>query len=513
MAAPEAGRRLDCTMDEVETVGHGGVQVASVRQTGGDRGRESTPGAVGRAAHQPWAVEHPDVPGSHQDIGHHFAGQVPALEQDRLCAQGEQLFPGEFHRGRVPRSGAGEDGGLVEIRGHQGRQREEPIPNDAFGLGIEQTVPGRGDHDRIAHVVPPPELGERIGQDGNQLRRGEHAGLEGIGWQILGEGLELGPQDGSRGGVDRPHSQRVLRGERRDGAGAEHPELMERLEVGLDTGAATRVGARNGKRDFHRRSNMTKAFISTIRDLHRKKARERRGLALAEGVRLLEEALAAGITIKGAAVSPALQATPRGRGLEAALAARGVPLESMEDDALSGLADTEQPQGIVAVVEVPTWTLAQLRPGPGSVILVLDAVQDPGNVGALARAAYALGAAGMVALEGTADLSNSKALRGSMGALFRLPTVATDDAEFLAWLRATASTLLVADARGTDVRRFPRDPKAALSLAVGNEGAGVRPALLEQAAGRIAIPLRQGVESLNVAVAAGILLYEVTRER
>jgi TrmH family RNA methyltransferase len=258
---------------------------------------------------------------------------------------------------------------------------------------------------------------------------------------------------------------------------------------------------------------MTKALISTIRDLHRRKARERRGLALAEGVRLLEEALAAGITIKGAAVSPALQATPRGRELEAALAARGVPLESLEDDALSGLADTEQPQGIVAVVEPPTWTLERLRPVPGSVILVLDAVQDPGNVGALARAAHALGAAGMIALEGTADLNNSKALRGSMGALFRLPAVAADDPTFLAWLRSTGSRLVVADARGADVRNFRRDPKAALALVVGNEGAGVRAPLLEQAAARIAIPLRPGAESLNVAVAAGILLYEVTRDR
>jgi len=254
---------------------------------------------------------------------------------------------------------------------------------------------------------------------------------------------------------------------------------------------------------------MPKALITAIRDLHRRRGRERRGQALAEGVRLVEEALAAGIPIKGAAVSPALQTTPRGRTLEAALAERGVALESVDDDALGELADTEHPQGVVAVIEPPEWTLDRLRPGPASVVLVLDGVQDPGNVGTMARTAFALGAAGLIALKGTADLANPKVLRSSMGALFRFPAAMTGDTEFLAWLREHGGSLVVADAEGEPISRLPRRSKAPLVLVVGNEGAGVRPALAGSAAAKVAIPLQPGAESLNVAVAAGILLYEV----
>ena len=256
-----------------------------------------------------------------------------------------------------------------------------------------------------------------------------------------------------------------------------------------------------------------KALIRTIRDLHRRRGREEKGLALAEGVRLVEEALAAGIVIKGAVVSPALQATTRGRALEAALGARHVALEPVDDAALAELADTEHPQGVVAVIETPNFSLATFRPAAGGVILVLDGVQDPGNVGTMARTAFALGAAGLIALKGTADLANSKVLRGSMGALFRLPSFMTDDAEFLAWCKANGTILVLSDPAGTDVGQYRRARGAGMALVVGNEGAGIRKELEAVASARLAIPLSEHAESLNVAIAAGILLYEVLRDR
>jgi RNA methyltransferase, TrmH family len=253
------------------------------------------------------------------------------------------------------------------------------------------------------------------------------------------------------------------------------------------------------------------ALISTIRDLHRRRGRERRGLTLAEGVRLVEEALAAKVVIRGAAVAPALEGTPRGAALKARLMALGTPLEVLADDELAGLADTEHPQGIVAVVEPPAWRLAQIVPGPRGVVLVLDGVQDPGNVGALARTALGLGAAGLLALPGTADLLNPKALRGSMGALFRLPTAHVTPEECLVWARDRAVELWATARDGVPVGQVR--PTGAVGLLLGNEGAGLDPALVAAAARTVAIPLAGPVESLNVAVAAGILLYEVTRER
>jgi len=247
-----------------------------------------------------------------------------------------------------------------------------------------------------------------------------------------------------------------------------------------------------------------------IRDLRLRRGRERRGLAIAEGVRLVEEALRADIVLRLAAVSPALEATPRGTALKASLATAGVPLTEFDDRALVGLSDTEHPQGVIAVIEPPAWDLDALPAGPGDVVVVLDGVQDPGNVGAIARTALALGASGLIALKGTAELTNPKVLRGSMGALFRLPAVSATDAECLAWAARAGAALWVTDSTGE--RPGGQRLTAPVALVLGNEGAGIRPAIERAAARRLAIPLQSGVDSLNVSVAAGILLYEVKRD-
>jgi RNA methyltransferase, TrmH family len=254
---------------------------------------------------------------------------------------------------------------------------------------------------------------------------------------------------------------------------------------------------------------------TVIRDLQLRRGRERRGLALAEGVRLVEEALAAGVGIRAAAVSPHLEGSRRGTALKEALARARVPLTAMDDRALAALADTDHPQGVIAVIEPPRWGWEHLRGDTGSVVVALDAVQDPGNVGTILRTAHGLGAAGVVALKGTAELHNPKVIRGSMGALFRLPVVSGCEAELLGWAAQHGAQLWVSDAAGTPLGRIALRPAAAppLCLIVGNEGAGVSQALAARAAQRVAIPLRAGAESLNVAVAAGIILYEVLRER
>ena len=259
---------------------------------------------------------------------------------------------------------------------------------------------------------------------------------------------------------------------------------------------------------------MSSSLQTLIRDLHRRRGRERRGLALAEGVRLVEEALRAAITIRGAVASPTLEATTRGRALKAALSERGVKLEDVSEAELQELADTEHPQGIVTAVEPKKWGLGDIRLTNGTVTLVLDGVQDPGNVGTMLRTALGLGAVGLVALKGTADLTNSKVIRAAMGASFRLPAVSAAPDELVAWARLQRAEIWVADTGGVNPGQLPppTPARAPVALIVGNEGAGVGPALEGAATRRIAIPLTHGVESLNVAVAAGILLYEVTRD-
>ena len=258
---------------------------------------------------------------------------------------------------------------------------------------------------------------------------------------------------------------------------------------------------------------MSSSLQTLIRDLHRRRGRERRGLALAEGVRLVEEALASEVTVRGAAASPALESTTRGKALKAMLLTRGLQVEDLTDAELEGIADTEHPQGIIAVIEPKRWTLSDIRMNPGATILVLDGVQDPGNVGTMLRTALGLGAAGLVALKGTADLTNPKVIRGAMGASFRLPAVSAAPDEFVAWARLQRAQIWVADAAGeTGDRLLARGGhRPAVALVVGNEGAGVGPSVEAAADRRIAVPLARGVESLNVAVAAGILLYNLRK--
>jgi len=246
-----------------------------------------------------------------------------------------------------------------------------------------------------------------------------------------------------------------------------------------------------------------------VRDLHRRRGRERRELVLLEGVRLVEEALAAGVALRGALISPTLEGTPRGSALKTALAGATARIEEVAEAEFAGLAATEHPQGVLVVAEPRRWTLAQVAIEPAGTVLVLDGVQDPGNVGTMVRTALGLGAAGVIALPGTAELTNPKALRATMGAWFRLPCVTASDAALGDWLAEHRAPLWVGDMAGEPLRG--RDGAGPLALAVGNEGAGPRPALAARAARRVAIPLAAGAESLNVAVAAGILLWEVTR--
>ena len=250
------------------------------------------------------------------------------------------------------------------------------------------------------------------------------------------------------------------------------------------------------------------ALLSTIRDLHRRKGRERRGLALAEGIRLVEEMLSADATCKGVVISPTLESTPRGAQLKRRLMASGVAVEETTDAELIDVAATEHPQGVVAVYQVRVWSLDECAAVPRHPLLILDGVQDPGNVGTIARTATAFGASGLIGLPGTADLTNPKAVRGGMGALFRLPHCHADDADVLAMVARRGIAVWAMAMDGETLSGAPPGPVA---LLLGNEGAGIRPELLARAARRVTIPIKSGTESLNVAVAAGIALHEVTR--
>lgn len=257
-------------------------------------------------------------------------------------------------------------------------------------------------------------------------------------------------------------------------------------------------------------SEISRARHNLITGLGRRKVRETEGLFLAEGVRVVEELLAAGIGIRLAVVSPALEETERGRALGEALEKR-VEVERVGPGRMDALAETRTSQGVLVVAETPRPTFAGTALADRATVLVLDGVQDPGNLGTLARAAAAFGCGALLCLPGTVDPWNPKAVRASAGALFRMPVLTAAVGESLAWLEGQGFTLLGADAAGEPVEDAPLPERVA--LVVGNEGAGLDDAVRSRCDRIVAVPMGGGTESLNVAVATGILLYVITRGR
>jgi TrmH family RNA methyltransferase len=246
-----------------------------------------------------------------------------------------------------------------------------------------------------------------------------------------------------------------------------------------------------------------------IRALQRRKHREENGLFLAEGVRVVEELLTTPIDLYLAVVSTSLEDTPRGRELATQLSNR-VRTERISRDALASLAATDTPQGVVVAANIPRTTPDVVEFEARSICLILDAVQDPGNFGTLVRSADAFRAAGVVALPGTVDPWNPKSVRSAAGSSFRVPILQMDLAAASAWLRNLDFRFFAADADGKPVDVVAPPPRVA--LLVGNEGAGIGAEARAEADEMIAVPIPGPAESLNVGVAAGILLYLLTRE-
>lgn len=252
---------------------------------------------------------------------------------------------------------------------------------------------------------------------------------------------------------------------------------------------------------------LTKHEARLLHALKSRSGREKNQAFVIEGVRVVEDAAAAHVDLIFAVISPSLEDSRRGQALLERLQAH-TTLQRVSEAELRALSDTETPQGVIAVARTPHVSLADVKLGDQATVLVLDAVQDPGNLGTLIRSADAFAASAVIALTGTVDYWNSKVVRAAAGATFHLPLVSSADDEVWSWLEANGFELYGADMHGSAVHetRFPE--RAA--LVVGNEGSGLRQPTRARVQ-PIAIPMPGHAESLNVAVAAGILLYELSR--
>jgi TrmH family RNA methyltransferase len=248
-------------------------------------------------------------------------------------------------------------------------------------------------------------------------------------------------------------------------------------------------------------------LLTLARDLKRRKAREKHSLFVAEGVRSVEELLRSNLTVRGALVAPQLADAPRGQALRKLLGESGLEVTEVSEKDFRSAAETESPQGVIAIGEVPGRSLDTLDVAGGCRLIVLDGVQDPGNAGTIVRTAAALGATATIALPGTVDLWNPKVIRSSMGAQFQHPAFHATVEDLIAFLERKQIELWATDASGSPLERSGAPMR--LAIAVGNEGSGLSPAIRAQAKRTVSLPIAANVESLNVAVATGIILHEL----
>lgn len=249
--------------------------------------------------------------------------------------------------------------------------------------------------------------------------------------------------------------------------------------------------------------------VRAIRELHSQRGRQEQRAYLVEGIRLTEEALDADLPLQAVYVHTArLSATPRGAALLARLQSLHPAPEEMSSTAISAAADTETPQGVLAVLPLPPRPPA---PSGSGLAVVLDGMQDPGNLGTILRTALAAGVGAVITTPGCADVYAPKTVRAGMGAHFRLPVLPAVPWCELAGMLAGRKVLLAVTQGGVPYSLVDwREPTA---VVIGGEAQGVGPEARALATAEVSIPMSSGVESLNAAVAAGVLLFEAFRQR
>ncbi|WP_316244931.1 RNA methyltransferase [Oceanobacillus jeddahense] len=232
--------------------------------------------------------------------------------------------------------------------------------------------------------------------------------------------------------------------------------------------------------------------IKTLKKLHQRKYRKQTNTFLIEGTHLIEEALVSNWVTKEIIISEEASVPE---------AADNVPIIKVTKQVFKELSFTASPQGIMAVVEMKKEDGVS-----GEVIVLLDAIQDPGNLGTIIRTADAAGTEGIILGDGCVDLYNDKVIRATQGSIFHLPIMHADVEEAAARLKeADYNIWATALEKAENYKELSIPPKTAIIF--GNEGAGVKESLLETADERVTIPILGKAESLNVSIAAGILLY------
>ncbi|MGB8657167.1 MAG: RNA methyltransferase [Candidatus Zixiibacteriota bacterium] len=258
---------------------------------------------------------------------------------------------------------------------------------------------------------------------------------------------------------------------------------------------------------------LSKAILKELSRIKTKKGRDLQGRFLIEGLRLCEEAADSSWPIESVLFTASFEQKPRGKDLLRKLQELNAKMVQVKTQDIEKLSDTVTAQGIVCVLKRKSHPVEDLWTGDLRLVVALDGIRDPGNVGTLIRAADAFGADAIVLSYDTVELYSPKLVRSTMGSIFHLPIY--DDLN----LEKTISELKKREFRilGTDAKKGrdlgATDTSGRICLLIGNEAEGLSKSLHDLSDEIVHIPLCGRAESLNVAVAGGILLYEIARKR
>jgi TrmH family RNA methyltransferase len=257
-------------------------------------------------------------------------------------------------------------------------------------------------------------------------------------------------------------------------------------------------------------SSAANPLVKRMRLLGDRKHRRREGAFVVEGVQPVWQAVEAGADVEVLVVAPDLLGTPAA-GMVAAQEAAGVRVARLTGELFARVSARDGPSGLAAIVRARVPGLASLPVTPGGVFVALHEIGNPGNLGTIIRTADAAGGSGVVLIGAAADPFDPAAVKASMGALFAVPVArAADPAEFLAWAAGSAVTVITTSAKARTSfweAGYPRP----LALLLGAEGAGLPDDVLAAGDLQVRIPMTGTAESLNLAVAAGLLLYQARR--
>lgn len=247
--------------------------------------------------------------------------------------------------------------------------------------------------------------------------------------------------------------------------------------------------------------------IKRIKSLEQKKNRLQEGVFVIEGIRIIDQAIEAGISLEGIYISSSQAGTDQGETQIEQYREKGIDVTEVADDIFREIQATVNGQGVVAIAPIPKWNPDELF-NAGAPVLVLDRIQDPGNLGTMIRTADAAGFGAVICIKGTVDIYNDKVVRSTMGSMFSMPVIYVDEDSLALLLKDHGYELYAADLEAAQ----PYDQVEyglRSALVIGNEGSGISERIRNMSHAKVIIPIFGQAESLNAAVAAGILMYHM----